>query len=81
MQPQRIVDYVSEWMSRSLAVGVERELKVPWRKDKIISIIGPRRAGKTYYFYQLISRDRMGSLYLNFEDTRLYVWSLGALGI
>ncbi|MCS7104262.1 MAG: ATP-binding protein [Thermofilaceae archaeon] len=69
---RRIVDYVSEWISRNVPRGVERELKVPWRRDRIISIIGPRRAGKTYYFYQLISRNREGSLYLNFEDTRLY---------
>lgn len=72
MQTQRIVDYLSEWITKNITVGVERELKVPWRKDKIISIIGPRRAGKTYYFYQLISQDRDNSLYLNFEDTRLY---------
>ncbi|MCD6465405.1 hypothetical protein J7L27_03445 [Candidatus Bathyarchaeota archaeon] len=38
--------------------GIRRELRVPWRKDKIISIIGPRRAGKTYYFYQLIRKDK-----------------------
>ncbi|MEM3718688.1 MAG: ATP-binding protein [Candidatus Bathyarchaeia archaeon] len=68
----RIMDYVSEWITRRIAVGVERELAVPWRKDKVISIIGPRRAGKTYYFYQLISSNRENSLYLNFEDTRLY---------
>ncbi|MEM3550460.1 MAG: ATP-binding protein [Candidatus Bathyarchaeia archaeon] len=66
------MDYVSEWITRRIAVGVERELAVPWRKDKVISIIGPRRAGKTYYFYQLISSNRENSLYLNFEDTRLY---------
>lgn len=72
MSSARIIDYISEWVSRSIAVGVERELKVPWRKDKAISIIGPRRAGKTYYFYQLISSNRENSLYLNFEDTRLY---------
>ena len=32
-----------------------RDLKVPLGLDKIITIIGPRRAGKTYYLYQIMS--------------------------
>lgn len=71
MHPRLVRDYLTEWLKKSVMVGVERELKVPRRKDKIVSVIGPRRAGKTYYFYQLIREDREGSLYLNFEDTRL----------
>ena len=71
MQPSLVRDYIIEWIKRRVARGIRRELRVPWRKDKIISIIGPRRAGKTYYFYQLIRKDRKNSLYLNFEDTRL----------
>jgi toxin FitB len=34
-----------------------RDLKVPLGLDKIITIIGPRRAGKTYYLYQIMSDD------------------------
>ncbi|MEM2136809.1 MAG: ATP-binding protein [Candidatus Methanomethylicia archaeon] len=64
-------DYILEWMKKYVVGGVERELKVAGKRDRIISIIGPRRAGKTYYFYQLMSSDREDSLYLNFEDTRL----------
>ncbi|MBC7091381.1 MAG: ATP-binding protein [Nitrososphaeria archaeon] len=71
MQITLVNDYITEWVKRRIAVGIERELKVPKRMDKIISIIGPRRSGKTYFFYQLISEDRENSLYLNFEDTRL----------
>ena len=55
----------------------KRDLEVPLAMDRIVTIIGPRRAGKTYYLYQLISnleeqgvaRNRV--LYLNFEDERL----------
>ena len=65
MHPRLVRDYLTEWLKKSVMVGVERELKVPRRKDKIVSVIGPRRAGKTYYFYQLIREDREGSLYLN----------------
>ncbi|MCS7106430.1 MAG: ATP-binding protein, partial [Candidatus Aenigmarchaeota archaeon] len=52
--------------------AVKRELEVPQTKNKIVSIIGPRRSGKTYYFYQLLRDRKENSLYLNFEDTRLF---------
>jgi hypothetical protein len=46
--------------------------------NKIISLVGNRRSGKTYFFYQLIkellekgiAKDQI--LYLNFDDDRLY---------
>ena len=53
-----------------------RDLKIPNIK-KIISIIGPRRSGKTWYLYQLIKEleengiDRKQIIYINFEDERL----------
>jgi len=71
MQHALVRDYIVEWMKREIVKGVSRELEVSRRKDRVISVIGPRRAGKTYYFYQLMSEDRANSLYLNFEDTRL----------
>jgi len=46
--------------------GVERELKVT-DADKIISIVGPRRAGKTWFFYYLLGKVAAGC-YINFED-------------
>lgn len=69
MQPSLVKDYIVEWAKKETAKGINRELEVPRRKDKVISVIGPRRAGKTYYFYQLFGEEN--SLYLNFEDTRL----------
>jgi predicted AAA+ superfamily ATPase len=71
MQHALVRDYIIEWMKREIVKGVGRELKVSRRKDRVISVIGPRRTGKTYYFYQLMEEDRVNSLYLNFEDTRL----------
>lgn len=32
----------------------KRNITVPLDTGKIISIIGPRRAGKTYFLYQLV---------------------------
>jgi len=54
-----------------------RELEVPLDLEKIITIIGPRRAGKTYFLYQIMGQlEKLGvprhqMLYLNFEDERI----------
>jgi predicted AAA+ superfamily ATPase len=68
---------IADFHQNFLPVFRRRELVVPLNLDKIITIIGPRRAGKTYYLYQImgelekrgIARHQM--LYLNFEDERL----------
>ena len=58
----------------------KRELQIPLRSQKIISLTGPRRCGKTFYFYSLINRlmedvpvDRI--IYINFEDERMDIHS------
>lgn len=54
-----------------------RDARVPLDLNKVISIVGPRRAGKTYFLYQLMSTlevrgvSRKRILYINFEDERL----------
>lgn len=56
---------------------IERKTRLPKITDKIHTIIGPRRAGKTCFLYQIIAgleksgvtRDKI--LFLNFEDERL----------
>jgi predicted AAA+ superfamily ATPase len=54
----------------------ERKLVIP-DTTKVISLVGPRRAGKTFYFYQLIHNllknniDPTLILYINFEDDRI----------
>jgi len=68
---------IKDFHLRSLPPFKPRHLKVPLDLGKIITIIGPRRAGKTYYLFQLIeSLEKAGIkreqiLYLNFEDERL----------
>jgi len=54
----------------------ERSLTVPLNSGKIISLIGSRRTGKTFYLFQLISKlletvNKENILYINFEDERL----------
>jgi predicted AAA+ superfamily ATPase len=47
------------------------------RLKKIVTIVGPRRAGKTYFLYQIMKEILQGSaaitdiLYVNFEDERI----------
>ncbi|MDZ7795381.1 MAG: ATP-binding protein [Spirochaetia bacterium] len=55
---------------------IPRELTVPLDSGKIISIIGPRRTGKTWFLYSLIDKlrktvDPVNIVYINFEDERV----------
>ena len=68
---------IADFHQISLPAFRRRELYVPLNLEKIITIIGPRRAGKTYYLYQIMGElEKQGfarhqMLYLNFEDERL----------
>ncbi|MEA3543878.1 MAG: ATP-binding protein [Thermodesulfobacteriota bacterium] len=68
---------IKDFHTRPLPSFSPRQLDVPSDIGKIITIIGPRRAGKTWYFFQLMAQledrgvKRQQLLYLNFEDERL----------
>ena len=53
-----IARYLLDFQERELPELISRELKINLTKDAIVSIIRSRRAGKTYYFYQLMSAIR-----------------------
>ena len=69
---------IKEFQENSLPTIYERDLVVPLNSNKIISIYGPRRSGKSFYFFSLIQKllkqeisiDRI--VYLNFEDDRIF---------
>ena len=69
MNREDIVNYFREYENFKPKI-IHRELKVPVDSDFIITILGPRRAGKTYYLLQ-ISQQLGNTVYLNFEDMRL----------
>jgi len=69
MDTAAVRDYLTEWIKKEIPEVVSRDLKVDNKRP--VAIIGPRRAGKTYYFYQIIKENKENSLYLNFEDIRL----------
>jgi len=70
IERREIVDYFREYEELRVD-AMRRELEVPVDSDFIISIIGPRRAGKTYYLFLL--RERLSnSLYLNlWQNSRI----------
>lgn len=54
----------------------QRDLQIPLNSGKIITFIGPRRCGKTFYSYWLINElsnkvEKEKIIYINFEDERL----------
>lgn len=67
------------------SIVIRRDLKVPMDAPKVVSIIGPRRAGKTWFLFSLIeqlqkSTDIRRIVYINFEDERLQ-FAAGNLGL
>ncbi len=76
MDNAEIKEYLLDFQKKELPELIERELVLD-ESAKITSIIGPRRAGKTYVLYQKIKHlvnsgvKKENIVYLNFEDPRL----------
>jgi predicted AAA+ superfamily ATPase len=68
---------INEFHNFQLPPLIKRELEIPlFDAKKIITVIGPRRSGKTFYFFQLINklREKISTqriVYINFEDERI----------
>lgn len=69
---------IADFHTRPFQRVISRELELPVRSGKIITLTGPRRSGKSYCFFSLINDlvENRGVkieeiLYLNFEDERL----------
>jgi len=72
MDAKEVRDYVIEFQKSGIPPMVPRELAIQTRISLINTIIGPRRAGKTYFLYQVMQPlEKPHVLYLNLEDTRL----------
>ncbi len=71
-----IREVLNEWLVRELPDLIEREYKVKI-SDRILAIIGPRRAGKTYFMFQMIKKllnegyEKENIVYVDFDDIRL----------
>lgn len=74
---------IKEFHEKEFPETYSRELKIADTR-KIISLIGSRRSGKTFYFYELIkgiinNADVSQVLYINFEDDRIMPLELSDL--
>ena len=64
-----------------------RQLELPLDSNKVVTLVGIRRSGKTYLLYRTMHRleargvDRRRMLYLNFEDDRLLPIQTGELDL
>jgi predicted AAA+ superfamily ATPase len=75
---------ITDFQERPIRSTLKREVNVPLYSDKIISLIGVRRCGKTSILYNMIeelrrSIDPKNIVYINFEDDRLFGSKLGDL--
>jgi len=74
-----IAQIILDFQKRDLPKLAERSLKIDLNipLKRAIVILGPRRSGKTYYFYCLIKKllerkvSKQKILYINFEDPKL----------
>ena len=70
---------IVEFHSWDLPVVIERKIELPLNSNKIISVVGPRRSGKTYLLFKTIQKlfhagvDKKRCIYINFEDERIDV--------
>jgi len=74
---ETIKTLIREFHNTELPQFIRRQKEIPINSGKIISIIGPRRSGKTYFLYQIMDillqkgTDKRKILYINFEDERI----------
>lgn len=80
---QIILDFQKEELPEVIERDLQVDLKMPIKRA--IAILGPRRSGKTYYFYSLIKKlltegiNKERILYINFEDPKLVSLELSDL--
>ena len=68
---------IADFHERDLPSFTRRHVELPWISQKVDTIIGMRRSGKTWFLFQVISdllakgTPKESILYLNLEDERL----------
>jgi predicted AAA+ superfamily ATPase len=77
IRKETIKSIIREFHTNKLPHPIKRDILLPAESNKIISLVGARRAGKTYLLFQKINEllekghtvEKI--LYINFEDERL----------
>ncbi len=68
---------ILEWKAFKIPEVFERDYSLNLKYDLVMTITGPRRAGKTYFCFQMIKKllnesiSQKNFLYINFEDEKL----------
>ncbi|MFY0673521.1 MAG: ATP-binding protein [Bacteroidia bacterium] len=80
MKKDKVKDIITDWVLRKPKATIAREIELPTNINKVVSIIGPRRCGKTYMLFDLVNKlsethPRENLIYINFEDDRLFPFS------
>lgn len=89
IKKELLAQIILDWQKEKLPSVIERELKIDLEIPikRAITILGPRRCGKTYYLYSLIEKllargiEKERILYINFEHPRLIGISLNDLSL
>ncbi|MBI2583882.1 MAG: ATP-binding protein [Candidatus Aenigmarchaeota archaeon] len=83
MDAEKLKLLIEEFHETELPSVIERRLiDIDLDTKKIVAVFGPRRSGKTYYFYYLIKKlisqglEKTRLLYINFEDDRILPFSV-----
>ncbi len=68
---------IADFIASPVAETLPRNLEVPLDVPKMVSLLGPRRSGKTHILFHLIRTlrqevDSSRLVYINFEDDRLF---------
>jgi uncharacterized protein len=77
---------IADSFEKNLSYVISRDLEVPFDLNKIISIVGVRRSGKTHFLFSLIQQlrkriDPRSTVYINFEDDRLFPLQLSDMDV
>ncbi len=67
MVNREILERLEEWKRENYPSLISRELNVNIGSD-MVAIVGPRRAGKTYFMFQKMKEIGEKELYVDFED-------------
>ena len=81
MNKDTIKKIIIEFHESELPEMIQRDYRINIKTNKIITLIGPRRSGKTFFLYNIIKLlentdvEKKDIVYVNFEDPRIYPFS------
>ncbi|MDD5154210.1 MAG: ATP-binding protein [Desulfovibrionales bacterium] len=78
-------ELIADFHARDLPALTRRHARLPWLPNKIDTVIGMRRSGKTWFLFQVMSdllskgAPKESILYVNLEDERLFPMTVSDL--